>query len=190
MTLSQAVDLSSYKNPPGHNKGRGILTRVTWHVLNALFIQSAVNPFSGMKVALLKAFGATIGRDVLLKPGINVKHPWFLTIGDHCWIGENAWFDNTFAPITIGANVVISQGVYLCTGNHDWTDPSFGLIEKPLTIEDGAWLGAQSRVLPGAYIAENVVIGGGSVISKPTEPNMVYVGNPAAAVKKRVIGKK
>jgi putative colanic acid biosynthesis acetyltransferase WcaF len=140
-----------------------------------------------MKIALLRIFGARIGRGVVAKPGINVKHPWFMTVGDNCWIGENVWFDNTFAPITIGSNVCLSQGVYLCTGNHDWTDPAFGLIERPLTIEDGAWIGAQARVLPGAYIATNVVISGGSVISKPTEADTIYSGNPAIAVKTRKI---
>jgi len=77
---------------------------------------------------------------VVFKPSINVKYPWKLEIGDHSWIGEGAWLDS-LAPIRIGSNCCISQGVYFCTGNHDWTDPAFGLIVKPIVIEDGAWVG-------------------------------------------------
>ena len=182
-----SVDLSSYRNPPNHDKGRGIAVRVVWHFVNALFFENSLNPSSGLKVALLKLFGAKIGTGVVIKPGVNIKHPWFLTVGDNAWIGERAWLDNTFAPITLGANVCVSQGVYLCTGNHDWTDPAFGLLERPLTIEAGAWIGAGAKVLPGAYVASHAVVAGGAVLSKPTEPYMIYAGNPAVAVKKRVI---
>ena len=182
-----SVDLSSYRNPPHHDKGRGIGTRVVWHFVNALFFENSLNPSSGLKIALLKLFGAKVGRGVLIKPGVNIKHPWFLTLGDHAWIGERAWIDNTFAPITIGSHVCVSQGVYLCTGNHDWTDPAFGLLERPLTIETGAWIGAGAKVLPGAQVASHVVVAGGAVLSKPTEPYTIYAGNPAQAVKKRVI---
>jgi len=188
MTADQiTVDLSRYRNPPWHDKGRGIVVRSVWHCVNALFFENSLNPSSGLKIALLKLFGAKIGHGVIIKPGVNIKHPWFLTLGDHTWIGERAWLDNTFAPITLGDNVCVSQGVYLCTGNHDWTDPAFGLLERPLTIEAGAWIGAGAKVLPGAQVASHSVVAGGAVLSKPTEPYMVYAGNPAAAIKKRVM---
>ncbi len=182
-----AVDLASYRNPPWHDKGRGIAVRVVWHFVNAWFFENSANPSSGLKIALLKLFGAKVGTGVIIKPGVNIKHPWFLTIGDHSWIGERVWLDNTFAPITLGPNVCLSQGVYLCTGNHDWTDPAFGLLERPLTIDAGAWIGAGAKVLPGAQVAGHCVVSGGAVLSKPTEPYTIYAGNPAQAVKKRVI---
>ncbi len=181
------VDLGSYQNPPWHDKGRGVAVRVLWHFINTAFFENSLNPSSGLKIALLKLFGATVGAGVIIKPGVNIKHPWFLAVGDNVWIGERVWLDNTFAPITLGPNVCLSQGAYLCTGNHDWTDPAFGLIERPLTVESGAWVGAGAKVLPGAFVADHAVIAGGAVLSKPTEPYTIYAGNPAAAVKKRVI---
>ena len=89
------------------------------------------------------------------------------------------------APIKIGSHVCLSQGVYLCTGNHDWSDPAFGLIAEALTIEDGAWIGARASVFPGAKVATHTVVAAGSVISKPTEPFTVYAGNPAVPVRRR-----
>jgi acetyltransferase-like isoleucine patch superfamily enzyme len=61
----------------------------------------------------LRLFGAKIGQGVVLKPSINVKYPWHLEIGNYSWIGEGAWFDS-LAPIRIGSNCCISQGVYFC----------------------------------------------------------------------------
>lgn len=182
----KSVDLSRYKNPPWHDKGRGFVTRALWHCVNALFLQNPLNPSSGIKVRLLRLFGARIGRGVLLKPGINVKSPWLLEIGDHSWIGERAWLD-TFFPITIGSHVCISQDAYLCTGNHDWSDTAFGLLDGSLVIEDGAWVGARATILPGAHIASHAVVAGGAVLSKPTEPYAVYAGNPAVLVRQRVL---
>lgn len=179
------VDLSSFNNAWYH-PGRGFLVRTIWHFVNALLLQSALNPSSGFKVALLRLFGATIGTGVVLKPSINVKYPWNLTIGDHSWIGECAWLDS-LAPIHIGSNVCISQGTYFCTGNHDWSDPAFGLIVKPIVVEDGAWIGARATILPGVTVKEHSIVSAGTTVARDTEANMIYAGNPAVAVKRRNI---
>lgn len=180
------VDLSAYRNPPTHDKGRSFAVRALWHCLNAVFLQNPLNPSSKLKIALLRLFGAKIGRGVLLKPGINVKSPWKVEIGDFAMIGERAWLDSV-APIAIGAHVCISQDAYLCTGNHDWTDPAFGLIEWPLVVEDGAWIGARATILPGARVGAHAVVAAGTVLSKTAEPYTIYAGNPAVAVKTREI---
>ncbi len=135
------VDLSTFDNF-WYRPGRGLFIRILWHFINALFVYNHWNLSSGLKVKMLRLFGAKIGTGVVLKPGINVKYPWNLEIGDCSWIGENAWLDS-LAPIKIGNNACISQGTYFCTGNHDWTDPAFGLIVKPIVVEDGAWVGAK-----------------------------------------------
>ena len=179
------VDLSAFNNS-WYNPGRGFLIRTLWHFVNALFLQNPLNPSSKLKIIFLRLFGAKIGEGVVLKPSINVKYPWKLEIGDYSWIGENSWLDS-LAPITIGSNACISQGVYFCTGNHDWADPAFGLIVKPIAVEDGAWTGARSTVLPGVTIKSHSIVAAGSVIAKDTDPYSIYVGNPAVKVKERKI---
>jgi len=67
---------------------------------------------------ILRWFGAKIGQGVRIKTGVRVKFPWRLIIQDFVWIGEDAWLDN-LDLITIESHCCISQGVYLCTGNHD-----------------------------------------------------------------------
>ena len=179
------VDLSIFNNS-WYKPGRCILTRMIWFIINVIFLLNPLNPSSKLKSFFLRLFGARIGNKVFLKPGINVKYPWNVEIGDYSWIGERVWIDS-IANIKIGNNVCISQDSYLCTGNHDWADRSFGLIVEPIVIEGGAWIGARVLVLPGVTIASHSVITAGSVINKSTEPYMIYSGNPAIKIKKRDI---
>ena len=179
------VDLSTFNNS-WYALGRGFLVRMLWHIVNALFLQNPLNPSSRLKIFLLRIFGAKIGEGVIFKSSINIKYPWKLEIGDYSWIGEHVWLDS-LDKIKIGSNCCVSQGAYFCTGNHDWSDPSFGLIIKPITLEDGAWVGARAMVLPGVTVKFQSIVSAGSVISKDTEPNMIYVGNPATVVKERTI---
>ncbi len=135
---------------------------------------------------MLRLFGANIGKGVLIKPGVNIKYPWFLEIGDHCWIGENAWIDN-LAKVTLGAHVCISQGAYLLTGNHDYGKPGFDLIVKEIIIEDGVWIGARSVICAGVTCKSQAVLSAGAVATKDLEANSIYQGNPAVKIRDRFI---
>lgn len=179
------VRLNSFDNS-WYDPGRRFAWRVLWHIINAFIMQNPFNLSSRLKVVALRMFGAKIGKGVVLKPGINVKYPWNLEIGDYTWIGEGAWLDS-LAPIVIGNNACISQGAYFCTGNHDWTDPAFGLVIKPIVIKDGVWVGARSMVLPGVTMDSHSILSAGSVMARDSEPYMIYAGNPAVSVKKRTI---
>ncbi len=181
----EAVDLSRYDNA-WFSPGRGLLVRTLWHYANVLLLQNPFNLSSRLRVAVLRAFGARVGQGVNIKPGVNVKYPWHVEIGDHVWIGEGAWLDS-LAPIAIGPHACISQGAYLCTGNHDWSDPAFGLRVGPITIERGAWIGARAVVLSGVTVGAHAVVSAGAVLSRNAEPNGIYTGNPAQWVKARVI---
>jgi putative colanic acid biosynthesis acetyltransferase WcaF len=179
------VDLSQYNNSWYH-PGRSTLIRIIWHCVNALVLQNPLNTSSRLKVLVLRLFGATIGQGVNLKPSINIKYPWNINIGDYVWIGENVWLDS-LAPITIRSHVCVSQGVYCCTGNHNWSDPAFGLIIKPITLETGAWVGARSVLLPGVTVGSHAVVTAGAILAQDATPYTIYAGNPAFAVKKRII---
>ena len=139
---------------------------------------------NGLKVAILKLFGSKIGKGVIIKPGVNIKYPWLLTIGDYSWIGEDVWIDN-LAQVTIGLNCCISQGALLLCGNHNFRSETFDLIVKPITIEDGAWVGAKSVVCPGVTVKEDAIITVGSVATKSLDAATIYQGNPAVSKRKR-----
>lgn len=166
--------------------GRSLPVRALWLAVNALFFLSWFPWPSGLKAALLRAFGAEVGAGVVLKPRLNVKYPWRLHVGDHAWIGEGVWLDS-LADIRIGAHACLSQGCTVETGNHDWSKPAFDLQVREVVIEAGAWAAVKSLLLPGSRLASHAVLGAGSVLSGDTEPYGIYAGVPAVKVKDRVI---
>ena len=169
----------------GYQPGRSRAYRALWLITEALvFLNPLVTPYA-LKRAVLRRFGARIGQGVIIKPNVHVKYPWHLEIGDNAWIGERAWVDN-FVLVRIGANAVVSQGAYICTGNHDWSDPGMGLVVSPITIEDGAWVGAFSRIAPGVNVGSEAVVTLGSVLVTDADPRGIYRGNPAARIRDRV----
>lgn len=168
------------------DKGAGFLKAAVWYLTNALIVRASWNPFMGIKIRLLRLFGAKIGKGLVLKNNVVIKSPWNLTVGDNCWIGENAWIDD-LDKVTIGNNVCISQGALLVTGNHDYTKSSMPYRNAPIKIEDGAWIGANVTVTAGVTVAENCVLTAGSLVTKDTESDMIYQGNPAKAIRERII---
>ena len=93
-----------------------------WYIVNNLILNSFF-PFSNIKVFILRLFGAKIGNNVIIKPYVKVKYPWNLKIGDNSWIGEE--FGLIILRVLIDENCCISQGVYLCTGSHNFESEKF-----------------------------------------------------------------
>ena len=177
------TDLSKYDNSwyqPG-----GKLKILLWYFTNVLFFRNTLNPSSGLRVFLFKVFGAKIGKGVVIKPGVNIKYPWKLEIGDHCWIGENVWIDN-LGQVSIGSNVCVSQGAMLLCGNHNYKKLTFDLVVQDIVLEDGVWIGAQSVVCPGVTCHSHSILAVNSVANKDLETYVVYQGNPAVEVRKRI----
>lgn len=176
------IDLSKYNNA-WYDPGRNAFIRGLWYMTNVLFFKSSWFPFYGLKRGLLRAFGAKVGKQVVIKPCVNIKYPWRLSIGDYAWVGENVWIDN-LADVTIGPHCCISQGALLLCGNHNYAIESFDLITAPITLERSVWIGAKAVVCPGVTAGEGAVLTAGSVATKPLAPNTVYQGNPAFPKKK------
>jgi putative colanic acid biosynthesis acetyltransferase WcaF len=180
--LTDSVRLDRFE--ASDRPGRSLITRALWYVVNALIFDSWFCPFYGPKRILLRCFGASIGRGVVIKPRVNIKRPWRLSVGDHSWIGEGVWIDN-LASTTIGAHCCISQGTYLCGGNHDWYDVRFALRLAPISIADQCWIGAKSIVAPGVLIGEGTVTLLGSVVTEDTATWAIWGGNPAVRLRDR-----
>ena len=168
------------------DKGAGFLKQILWYFVNALLVRASWNPFMGIKIALLKAFGAKIGNGLVIKNNVIIKFPWKLVIGDNVWLGENVWIDNLDC-VTIGNNVCISQGALLLTGNHDYTKYSFDYRNAPIVLEDGVWVGAKAVVCPGVTAHSHSILTVGSVVSKEMEAFGIYQGNPAKKIRERMM---
>ena len=154
---------------------------VLWFCFGSFLLSSRSIPGSYWRVILLRLFGAKIGSGCRIKPGFRVKSPWRLNVGSSCWLGEDVWIDN-LAPVSIGDSVCISQGAYLCTGNHDYRSPNFDLLVGPIVVESEVWIAAQAVLAPGTRICETAVVGIGSVVSGLIPKGAVVRGNPSVRV--------
>jgi putative colanic acid biosynthesis acetyltransferase WcaF len=178
------TDLSTFNNEWFKPKNK--IKVILWYFTNVLFFMNPLNPVSSLKVFLLRLFGAKIGRGVLIKPSVNIKYPWKLTIDDYAWIGEKVWVDN-LGEVVIGKNVCISQGAMLLCGNHNYKKTTFDLMVGNINIEDGVWIGAYSVVCPGVTCKFHSILSVNSVATKDLEPYTIYQGNPAQKVRQRII---
>jgi putative colanic acid biosynthesis acetyltransferase WcaF len=183
MDAMKTVQLGQYDNSWYH-PGGSLLKRSLWFFVGQPIVRSAWIPSSSLRVALLRAFGATIGNRVVIKPSVEVKYPWHLVVGDDCWIGEHVWIDN-LTTVRISSNVCVSQGVYFCTGNHDWSDEKFGLIIAPIQLGEGSWAGAKCMLTPGVTLGRGAIASAGAVVMKSIPDFEVHAGNPAQFVKIR-----
>ena len=178
------VNNAAYRTTIDIGAGKG--KQLAWYLVNVLFLQNPFNIFSSLKVFLLRSFGARVGTGVVIKPSVNIKYPWKLVIGDHAWIGEEAWIDN-LSEVRIGAHVTISQGALLLTGSHDHSRTTFDFMSEPIVLEDGCWIGARATVLGGVRCGTHAILGVSAVASQDLKPYVIYQGNPASPVMVRTI---
>jgi putative colanic acid biosynthesis acetyltransferase WcaF len=178
------TDLSSFNNS-WYKPGRNFIVRGLWYCKSVTHFKSSF-PFNGIKIFWLRFYGAKIGSGVVIKPGVNIKYPWRLTIGNNVWIGEKVWIDN-LGDVVIEDNVCISQGAMLLCGNHNYKKPAFDLMVGNITLKEGSWVGAKSVVCPGVTVGSHAVLSVGSVATQNLEDYTIYQGNPALPAGKREI---
>lgn len=117
-----------------------------------------------LRIAVLRVFGATIGRGTLIRHDVKIHWPWKLEVGDSSWIGEDVWILN-LEKVTIGSNSCVSQGVLLCTGSHDRTSATFEFDNGPIAIGDRVWVAARSTVLRGVHIGDGATIAATTLVT-------------------------
>lgn len=166
--------------------GKSYIVRFSWIIISSVFFYSIIPYPSIIKCYLLRLFGAKVGKGVVIKPGVKIKQPWRLEIGDYCWIGEDVWIDN-LVRVKLFSNVCLSQGALLLTGNHNYKKSEFDLMTGEIQLEDGVWIGAKALVGPGVNCLTHSVLVSGSVTFTRLEPYSIYQGNPASYKRKRVI---
>ena len=162
------VDLRKY-DQSWFDRGRASWYVLLWWLVQAIAFPLTPQPLSILRCALLRLFGARIGKGVLIRPTARFTYPWKVTIGNYSWIGDN---------VVLYSLDQISQKSYLCTGSHDLQDPAFGLKTASITIENGAWVAADCFIGPGVQIGANAVIGARSTVFTNMPSGQVCWGSP------------
>jgi len=162
-----------------------IVRRILWGICWTLFFRPSPKLFfNGWRNMLLRLFGAKIGEKVKIHNSVKILYPWEFEIGDGSWIGWDVDVYN-YARVKIGRMSVVSQYTYLCTGTHDFEDPTFPLTFQPITIGDQAWVAAKCFVAPGVTIGDGTIIASASVVTKDMPEWQICAGNPCKPIKDR-----
>jgi putative colanic acid biosynthesis acetyltransferase WcaF len=180
-TVRQSVPIIELATAPGEHAAwdKPKLVVYLWAAAELLFVTNPWQVSSGIRVRVLRMFGARIGKGVVFRPRTRVKFPWKLEIGDNSWIGEGVWFHNQ-DHVRIGHDVAISQDTLLTTGSHAHRR-DMALITKPIVIEEGAWITSRCVVLGGAHVGRSALARPMTVVSGTIAPNTV-VGGPMCEV--------
>ncbi len=184
---STAPRVINLADAPGERQawGRPALVVYAWSAVELLVVYNPWQVSSALRVAVLRAFGADVGQDVLIRPRTRFKYPWKLSIGDRSWIGEGAWIHNQ-DQVAIGSDVVISQEAFITTGSHA-VSADMALITRPVRIENGAWIATRAMVLGGCRVGVSAVVSPNTVLPPNTEveDNVVLGLKPPTVTKKR-----
>lgn len=165
-------------------KGPDRLRRLAWGIASRLLYRPTPIAWHGWRACLLRTFGAKIEGRVYPYPDISVWAPWNLHMASESCLGPGVICYNV-ALVSLGRGVTVSQRSHLCTASHDFDDPSFPLTGAPITINDGAWVAAESFLGPGVTIGERAVVLARSVVVRNVLPGAVVGGNPARHLRDR-----
>lgn len=171
--------LREYRPPVDWDR-RSLLRRASWFLIGKPICASFL-PGTFWRRLLLLMYGAKIGIGVRIKPRVQITSPWLLNVGDWCWLGEGLWIDN-LAVVHIGDQVCLSQGAYLCTGNHDYRSPTFDLRLGAINVKSEAWIAAKSVLAPGVTVGSGAVVSLGAVVLDDVPSRSIVRGNPAKVV--------
>jgi putative colanic acid biosynthesis acetyltransferase WcaF len=170
------MDLRRY-DQSWFDRGRPGWFILLWWLIQAIAFPLTLHSLHGPRCWLLRLFGARIGKGVVIRPTARFTYPWKVAIGDYSWIGDDVVF-YSLDEIHIGQHCVISQKSYLCTGSHDFQDPTFKLQTAPIAIGNGAWVATDCFIGPGVKIGANAVIGARSSVFHDLPEQQVCWGTP------------
>lgn len=181
-TLSLSANTDPFTGPCFKLKNR--FARLIWNTAYFLFFRLSPRPLHGWRRTVLRLFGAKIGKGCHIYPKAKIWAPWLLQCGDESGIADGVTIYNQ-ALIVIGKRCVISQGSHLCTGSHDYDSPRFGLVARPITIGNYAWVAAECFVHPSVTIGDGTIIGARSVVTRDMPSWTVCAGHPCKPLKPR-----
>jgi maltose O-acetyltransferase len=156
----------------------GETTSITGWILALPFWPIRIRSF------LLSAQGGEVHGTARIFAGTNIVGRQ-LAVGPRTFINAGCHLDATEA-LTIGADVHLSPRVMVLTVSHAIAGPERrggGVERAPVTIEDGAWIGAGAIIFPGVTVGRGAVVGAGSIVTKNVEADHLYAGIPAKSIR-------
>jgi acetyltransferase-like isoleucine patch superfamily enzyme len=141
-------------------------------------------------VPVLRGLGAAVAPDADIEPGLVIHNAANgfdrLTIGPGCHIGKDTLIDLS-APVILEARCTLSMRVTLVThidvGQSPLRNGPYPVVRGPVTIAEGAYIGASATVLHGVRVGRCAVVAAGAVVRQDTADYTVVGGIPARVLK-------
>lgn len=116
---------------------------------------------------------------------IVILNPQYVTVGSNCTLNEGVTIITKKEEVTIGDDVRISANAIIsATGlDHDGKEVPYQHIGKPITIDDGVWIGSGAQIMPGVHVGRGCVIAAGSVVTRDVSAAAVVAGVPARHIR-------
>lgn len=133
---------------------------------------------------LKRLFMDEVDPSTMINPPFRCDIGFNVDLGKHVLINSNCMLLDS-NRITMGDHVMIGPNVTIITPDHS-RDPVrrrvVGTVSKPVVIEDDAWIGAGSIILPGVTVGEGSIVGAGSVVTRDVPAGTTVAGNPARSI--------
>jgi acetyltransferase-like isoleucine patch superfamily enzyme len=148
-------------------------------------------PFPQLRAPWLRLLGARVGRRAILHDvrffNLYRRGLAGLEIGEECFVGEECLLDLAEA-VRLERQVTLAERVLVLTHtNVGYADHPlqalFPAMAAPVTIEQGAFVGASVTILPGVRIGSQSFVAAGSVVTADVPPRTLVAGVPARAVR-------
>jgi galactoside O-acetyltransferase len=165
-------------------------TAVANYLVELLMMVAPHDPVScHLKRVLLRWRGAEVGANPKIWRDVWIDDYRKLVIGSNVSVGKSAML-LTHGGVTIGDEVMIAHAVQIISAGHRIPEAGStmrfsGLEVAPITIDDGAWIGAGAIVLPGVRVGRGAVVAAGAVVTRDVVPGTIVAGVPGQPIGRR-----
>ncbi len=128
------------------------------------------HPSKGNLKHVTRLFGSL--HNAVIEPGFQCDYGGQISLGENFYANFNCVLLDS-AVINIGDDVLLGPGVHIYTVDHprDAEERRGGMcFAKPVTLNNGVWVGGGAKILPGVTIGENAIIGANAVVSRDVGP--------------------
>ena len=153
-----------------------------WRVINSTIFRLPLPFLNFMRVGLLRAFGASIGKEVFVESSVRVDSPWNLEIADEVKI-EKCVVLNAIGGVSLGRKCQVSPYAHFCSANHDYTDRSMQVLACPIIIGDNCLIAVDSFVGPNTRIGERSLLASRSTAFGDLPGGSLLIGEPAKRIR-------
>lgn len=166
----------------------GQIKEITKTALKTQDILQKLNSSAASQEEIRQVIGEITGQQI--DDSVEIRLPIRSDYGANLKIGKGVFINSgvmftDLGGIELADNVLVGPNATIISVNHPLDPQRRHEVEmKPVLVEENAWLGANSTILPGVKVGKNAVVAAGAVVTKDVPANTVVAGVPARVIKK------